>query len=672
MVLLIIVLPFLSFVLLFFLGRFLGRNGSAVLALSLLGIAFFLSVLAFYEILFCGTSLTVSLFTWVEVGSMSQPWVFLFDSATGTMLLVILSISFLVHLYSLSYMGSDPYLIRFISYLSLFTFFMLCFVTSGNCLQMFLGWEGVGLSSYLLINFWYTRLPANKAAIKAVVVNRFGDFALILLLLTTYFLFRSFDYGVIFSLSHGLIDFYITLGFWEVHGLSLIAVLAFIGCVGKSAQMGLHTWLPDAMEGPTPVSALIHAATMVTAGVFLLVRFSPILELAPNVLPVVSILGALTAFFAATVGVFQNDLKRVIAYSTCSQLGYMVLACGLSQYSLALFHLMNHAFFKALLFLSAGSVIHALADEQDMRRMGGLVKLLPFTYVCFLVGSLALMGFPYTAGFYSKDLILEILFTGGTHYSFFGYLFALLAAFFTAFYSFRLIYFVFYMESSVKRASLKTLHEPDYCMTAPLVLLGFASLFAGYLFRDLFVGLGSSTFMLLQKRSLFFDEVVALSEFCFASSKSLPVLLSLLFAFLALYCYSALPTFFQVAGLKGLNDFSLIFLRFFNKKWYFDVLYNGYIVTPFLKFGNDYTFKSLDRGIIEFFGPTGLVRFWLKFTPLFVSLQSGLLFNYVFCMVVSLAVLLVSRYFFLVTTPLLLLSVLFFSIVALNGKNCYR
>ena len=420
-----------------------------------------------------------------------------------------------------------------------------------------------------------------------------------------------------------------------------------MAAVSKSAQLGLHTWLPDAMEGPTPVSALIHAATMVTAGVFLLIRFSSLLELSSSILPVVCIMGGFTAFFAATVGIFQNDLKRVIAYSTCSQLGYMVLACGLSQYSLALFHLMNHAFFKALLFLSAGAVIHAVSDEQDMRRLGGLVKMLPFTYVCFLVGSLALAGFPFSTGFYSKDLILEVLKANTFSFSSGVYYLGLLAALCTAFYSFRLIYLVFLTESNIKRPLLGAVHESDFFMTLPLVVLGFASVFAGYFFRDAFVGLGTPVFSsVLYKRSNALEEYDLLSEFYFSSEKAVPVLMSLLFICLALYTYAVFPNCLQVVKVGFVSSFYKIdLIQFFNKKWYFDNVYNTYIVIPALLLGNNYTFKGLDRGLIELFGPTGLVRFWLFFTPLLRTLQSGFIFNYVFSMVIATVFLLLSSHF---------------------------
>jgi len=378
---------------------------------TLLGITFFICVVIFYEIGLSSTICTIEIGNWFNVGFFQSPWAFLFDSLTASMLIVVTSVSFLVHMYSGSYMEFDPHLGRFMGYLSLFTFFMLILVTGDNFMQLFLGWEGVGLSSYLLINFWFTRIQANKAAIKAMMVNRLGDISLTLGIALIYIYFKSVRYAVVFASVKQHENLYFYLFGYDILVLDLICIFLLIAAVGKSAQLGLHTWLPDAMEGPTPVSALIHAATMVTAGVFLLVRCSPIYEHASNEIRLlVVIVGALTAFFAATTGLMQHDLKKVIAYSTCSQLGYMVFACGLSFYPVGMFHLINHAFFKALLFLSAGSVIHSLSDEQDIRYMGGLSRLIPFTYVFIMIGSLSLMGFPFFNRILLKRFDIRIVF----------------------------------------------------------------------------------------------------------------------------------------------------------------------------------------------------------------------------------------------------------------------
>ena len=394
MLILIVLLPLLGFFSGSLFGRFTGWGSCYITTGSVL-LSLLLSLILFYDVTLNGVVYKLTMGSWITVDSLNIEWSFCFDSLTSVMLIVVTFISTLVHLYSTEYMEYDPHLPRFMSYLSLFTFFMLILITANNFLQMFVGWEGVGLSSYLLINFWFTRIQANKAAIKAMLVNRIGDFSLLLAIFAIYFVFNSLDYDTVFSLVPLMLDYKILVGSSKIPALDMICILLFLGAMGKSAQLGLHTWLPDAMEGPTPVSALIHAATMVTAGVFLIARCSPIYEYAPYVLNIITVIGASTAFFAATVGLVQNDLKKVIAYSTCSQLGYMIFACGLSNYSVGVFHLMNHAFFKALLFLGAGSVIHAVSDEQDMRKMGGLKNLVPFTYSLMVIGSLALIGFPF-------------------------------------------------------------------------------------------------------------------------------------------------------------------------------------------------------------------------------------------------------------------------------------
>jgi len=480
----IIFLPLLGALTAGLFGRYIGKQGSIIITTTSVSISSLLSFIVFYETVLCHSVTSFKLFTWMESNLLIVSWGFLFDSLTATMLIVVTFISSLVHLYSSSYMSEDPHIPRFMSYLSLFTFFMLMLVTADNYVQMFLGWEGVGLASYLLINFWHTRIQANKAAMKAMIVNKIGDFGLSLGIAAIFFVFSTFDFSVIFNLVPLFAnDNFVFMGF-SVNKVTLISILLFVGAVGKSAQIGLHTWLPDAMEGPTPVSALIHAATMVTAGVFVVLRSSPILEYSNFGLLIVTIIGSLTAFMAATIGVVQNDLKKVIAYSTCSQLGYMILACGLSNYSIGLFHLMNHAFFKALLFLSAGSVIHAMADEQDMRKMGGLIKVIPITYIMIVVGSLALMGFPFLTGFYSKDILLEL--TYGTYHisGLFAYWLGTLSAFFTSFYSIRLVYLTFIKPNNSSYSDISNAHESSIVMLIPLWILGFGSIFVGFLFKD--------------------------------------------------------------------------------------------------------------------------------------------------------------------------------------------
>ena len=466
-------------------------KGAAFVTILGMSLACLISVALFFEVGLSGSPCYIKLSPWLDCEMFDACWGFYFDSLTVSMCFTVTLISTLVHLYSTSYMSHDPHQPRFMAYLSLFTFFMLMLITADNFIQLFLGWEGVGLCSYLLINFWFTRLQANKAAIKAMVINRVGDVGLALGVFSVFVVFKTCDYSVVFSLvPHVAGVTYNFLGF-EVDALSSIGLLLFIGAVGKSAQIGLHTWLPDAMEGPTPVSALIHAATMVTAGVYLIIRCSPLYEYSGVALTVITIFGALTAFIAGTIGLVQNDLKKVIAYSTCSQLGYMVFACGLSNYSVSMFHLINHAYFKALLFLSAGSVIHALNDEQDMRRMGGLLQVLPYTYVMILIGSLALMGFPFLTGFYSKDVILEIAYAKYSLHGTFAHWLGVLSAGITAFYSFRLIYLTFISNPNGFKNAMQKAHDAPLPMAIPLFILCIGSVFVGYLTKDLFIGLGT-------------------------------------------------------------------------------------------------------------------------------------------------------------------------------------
>ncbi len=630
----VIFLPFFSFFFLGFFSNYFGRWGAVRIAIILLGISCIISYLIFYEITLSNSKVIFYSFIWFNVLDLKVLWGFLFDSLTSVMLLVVCSISFLVHIYSISYMAEDPHLPRFLAYLSLFTFFMLCLITCNNFVQLFLGWEGVGISSYLLINFWFTRLQANKAAIKAIIVNRFGDFGLLLALSIIFFIFKSFNFGVIFSLVDSLSTYYIPFFVYEVHAISIIVFFIFLGAVGKSAQIGLHTWLPDAMEGPTPVSALIHAATMVTAGVFILLRTSILLEYSTLILIVIVIIGAFTAFFAGTIGIFQNDLKRVIAYSTCSQLGYMIFACGLSNYSVSIFHLMNHAFFKALLFLSAGSIIHALFDEQDMRKMGGLFFLMPYTFGMFIIGSLALMAFPFTTGYYSKDIILELAYSNIYMEGLVAYWFGLVGACCTSFYSFRLLYYTFICEINSYKRIIKYIHDAPNMMFFSLFFLSLGSIFIGYICKDMFIGFGTdfwgSSFVYYNSIG---NLLLVEAEFLGIYIKMLPVFLSILCASLALLCYEYYLLYFLYKLLEKDNIY--LYYNFFSKKWYFDVIYNYYFVDKLLKFGYLITFKIIDRGFLELFGPTGLIRTFKLFLVFFYKLQSGYIFNYIFGMVVS-------------------------------------
>jgi NADH-ubiquinone oxidoreductase chain 5 len=512
---------------------------------------------------------------------------------------------------------------------------MLILVTADNLIQMFVGWEGVGLCSYLLINFWYTRIQANKAAIKAVIVNRVGDFGLVLGILAIYYTFKTVNYASLFALipyyDMNLNNSVFILGY-NFNILTFIGIFLFVGAVGKSAQIGLHTWLPDAMEGPTPVSALIHAATMVTAGVFLIARCSPIFEYAPNALIVVTCMGAMTAFFAATTALVQNDLKRVIAYSTCSQLGYMVFACGISNYSVSIFHLANHAFFKALLFLTAGSVIHAMADEQDMRKMGGLINVIPLTYAYMFIGSLSLMGFPFLTGFYSKDAILELAYGKFTLSGHFAHWLGTVSAFLTAFYSMRLIYLTFINRTNAFKYAIQNSHDLPPIMGYPLLPLVFGSIFIGYLTKDMIIGVGTdfwgNALFVLPKNLILFE-----AEFLPHSIKLIPVILSISGALMATLLYSILP-------LKLLYEFKMSslsrdFYNFFNRKWFFDKVYNEFISQPVLFWGYNVTYKTIDRGIIEIFGPFGISKILYSNSLNFSKLQTGLIYHSTFLMLLG-------------------------------------
>lgn len=658
MLILIVILPLLSFFSGCVFGRFVGYGVCYITVVGVV-VSFLFSCNLFYEILSTGVSYKIHLSPWIVSDSLTINWSFCFDSLTCTMLLVVTFISSLVHLYSTEYMKDDPHLYRFMSYLSLFTFFMLILVTSNNFLQLFVGWEGVGLASYLLINFWFTRIQANKSSIKAMLVNRVGDFFLLLAIFAIFLICDSLDFDVVFSLSTKIKEYYFALGYLDVSIIHFICLCLFFGAVGKSAQLGLHSWLPDAMEGPTPVSALIHAATMVTAGVFLIIRCSFLFEYAPEILNLIVVVGSITALFAATTGLFQNDIKRVIAYSTCSQLGYMVFACGLSSYDVGLFHLSNHAFFKALLFLGAGSVIHAVSDEQDMRRMGGLKHLLPFSYAAILIGSLALTGFPFLAGFYSKDVILELAYAKSTNYSLFAYFLGVFAAFCTSYYSTRLLILVFLVKPNGNRKSILGAHEGTWNLTLPLFLLSILSVIVGYITKEFLIGFGTdfwnnSIFILPQ------NYIILDIEFISLFYKLLPLIATLLGVLSAIYLYSF--GIYDYFILKKTKIFKHIYL-FLNRKWYFDKIINDHIASGVLFVGHAYTYKDVDRGLVEKFGPWGIVtniKFYIKS---FRFVQTGYIYNYLLLLIFSFY-LIVSVY---ILTDLLIipLSFMFFFLIIL-------
>jgi NADH-ubiquinone oxidoreductase chain 5 len=636
----LVFLSFIGFSITGLFGRYIGPKGSAIVTTGCLILSFFLSLFAFYEVGLMGSPVYVRVATWVSSEVLLVNWGFLFDSLTVVMCIVVTFVSSLVHLYSIEYMSHDPHLPRFMSYLSLFTFFMLILVTADNFIQMFLGWEGVGLCYYLLINFWFTRVQANKAAIKAMIINRIGDFSLIIGILIMYVNFKAVDYATVASLAPLFKSQTINFLNMDFNILSLICIFLFLGAVGKSAQLGLHTWLPDAMEGPTPVSALIHAATMVTAGVFLIARTSFLYEQAPNILKFVTVLGAATAFFASSVGLLQNDLKRVIAYSTCSQLGYMVFSCGLSDYSAGIFHLANHAFFKALLFLGAGAVIHAVNDEQDMRKMGGLKNLVPFTYSAMTIGSLALIGFPFLAGFYSKDLILELSYGKFTSFSHFSYFLGTFGAFLTAFYSTRLVCLTFLVKPNGYKPVIGFAKETFSNIFIALCFLTIPSIFVGFLTKDMLVGVGSDFFgtAIYNNPKTFhvFD-----AEFVEFFYKILPVALSLLGASLSfiLYNFQSSILFYVKTSFIGRK-----FYNFLNKKWFFDKIYNECFGQFFFKFGYSMSYKSIDRGTFEIIGPTGLSSVSLKVAHQLHKSQTGSLYHYTLTMLTVIAAVLCFKH----------------------------
>jgi proton-translocating NADH-quinone oxidoreductase chain L len=580
-----------------------------------------------------GEIYSAALGNWFMSGLLEVNWVFSIDALTYTMLLVVLVVSTIVHLYSTEYMSEDPHTARFISYLSLFTFFMLLLVTSNNFVGLFLGWEGVGLCSYLLISFWFTRVQANKAAIKAMVVNRISDLFLTIGIAAIFYIFRSVEFSTVFALSPFFVDAKIVVFGYYVSPLKFIAVMLLLGAMGKSAQIGLHTWLPDAMEGPTPVSALIHAATMVTAGVFLIIRCSPLFECVPEVLMFIVVIGAGTSFMAATSGLLQNDLKKVIAYSTCSQLGYMVFVCGLSGYTAGLFHLSTHAFFKALLFLSAGAVIHAIAGEQDMRKFGALTNVLPYTYAAFFVGSIALMGVPFLSGFYSKDFILELAGGSPSTVSNFAYTVGMLSAFFTSFYSFRLLYLTFYGESRSNRLTLEHAHELPNRMAVSLFVLTLGSVFLGILGRDIFVGPGTDFWNGAIAVNTQFTLGQLSGEFMPTSVKLLPLFSAIIATTGVFYTYSVLVFKYTMYGTLA---YWLTLYRFLSYKWGFDVVYNAFINVPLLRGAYNITFSLIDKGLLEFIGPTGFGRQTIVLGRVLASAQTGRVYDYAAFMLVAL------------------------------------
>jgi NADH-quinone oxidoreductase subunit L len=606
-----------------------GSRAAEVITTSFLMISCVLSWIVFWKIGFGHTSERVTLFTWMISADLKVDWALRIDALTAVMLVVVTTVSGLVHLYSIGYMQEDPYRPRFFAYLSLFTFAMLALVTSDNLAQLFFGWEGVGLASYLLIGFWYHKPEANAAAIKAFVVNRVGDFGFALGIFALFMMTASIDLDTVFAQAPALTGKTNNFFGWHADALTLICLLLFMGAMGKSAQFLLHTWLPDAMEGPTPVSALIHAATMVTAGVFMVARLSPLFELAPNAAAVVTLVGATTAFFAATIGLVQNDIKRIVAYSTCSQLGYMFVAMGVGAYSVGMFHLFTHAFFKALLFLGSGSVIMAMHHEQDIRNMGGLRHKIPFTYWTMVIGTLALTGFPFTAGYFSKDAIIEAAYAGKNPFAIYAFLMTVVAAGLTAFYSWRLIYKTFH-GTPHDRNHYEAARESPLVVLIPLGVLALGSIAAGFPFKEYFAGHHTAEFF---GESLKQGDIIEAMHHAPATVVYLPTVMLALGWGIATYMY-----LYRTEIADNLARQHPMLYQFLLNKWYFDELYELIFTRPAIWIGRVF-WKQGDGRMIDGLGPDGISARVLDVTRNVVRLQTGYLYHYAFAMLIGAAAL---------------------------------
>jgi NADH-quinone oxidoreductase subunit L len=607
-----------------------GSRLAEIITTSLLLISAALSWYAFVYVGFEGNDARISVLNFITSGDLKIDWSIRVDSLTAVMLVVVTTVSALVHLYSVGYMADDPHRPRFFSYLSLFTFFMLSLVTADNLVQLFFGWEGVGLASYLLIGFWYQKPSANAAAIKAFVVNRVGDFGFAIGIFALFMLAGSTDFETIFAQAPSIAAKTVHIFGSDYNVMTLICLALFMGAMGKSAQLFLHTWLPDAMEGPTPVSALIHAATMVTAGVFMVARLSPLFELAPNAQTFVVFIGATTAFFAATVGLVQNDIKRIIAYSTCSQLGYMFVAMGSGAYSIGMFHLFTHAFFKALLFLGSGSVILAMHHEQDIRNMGGLRNKIPFTYAMMVIGTLALTGFPLTAGYFSKDAIIEAAYVGPSPMAFYGFLCTVVAALLTSFYSWRLIFKTFH-GTPHDQHHYEGAHESPKVMLIPLAVLAIGAIFAGYPFVNIFAGHGVEEFF---RESLKFgpnNHILEEMHHIPAIITFLPTVMMVLGFIISWYFYIRRPD----VPVRLAQEHDILY-RFLLNKWYFDEIYDFIFVRPTFWIGR-LLWKGGDGWLIDGFGPNGVSARVLDVTRNVVRLQTGYLYHYAFAMLIGAA-----------------------------------
>ncbi len=628
----IVFLPLIGAIAAGLFGRWIGDKWAPIFNSVLLIAAAILSWIVFFDVAVEGHVRTIYLMNWMDVGAFEVNWSIMVDQLTAVMLVVVTTVSAVVHVYSIGYMSHDPHRPRFFAYLSLFTFAMLMLVTADNFVQMFFGWEGVGVCSYLLIGFWYKRPSANAAAIKAFVVNRVGDFGFALGIMGVFMVFKAVSFEAVFDATPDIAGQSFNFLGMNLDIMTTLCLLLFVGAMGKSAQMPLHTWLPDAMEGPTPVSALIHAATMVTAGVFMVVRLSPMFEYSPDALMVVAFIGATTCFFAATVGICQNDIKRVIAYSTCSQLGYMFFACGVGAYPVAIFHLFTHAFFKALLFLGSGAVIHGVHDEQDMRRMGGLWKKMPITYAYMWIGSLALAGVPIFAGYWSKDLIIESAFVSSSPMGGYAFWLGVGAAFLTALYSWRLIIMTFHGRTRMSDHDFDHVHEAPKVMWMPLLVLAAGAIGGGVLFVNLFTGHGGHEF--------FGHSILILGENVIelAHEETPFWVKAMVLAIVAAGIGTAYIAYMWKQQLPGLvaSMFRPIY-KFLLNKWYFDELYDWMFVRPAMRLGHG-LWKGIDGAVIDGLGPDGIAAATLDIARRAKALQSGYLYHYAFAMLIGVAV----------------------------------
>jgi NADH-ubiquinone oxidoreductase chain 5 len=662
MYLALIVLPILGSIVSGFFGRKIGVSGSQIITCSCVIITTILAIIAFIEVGLNNIPVTIYLFRWVDSESLNIAWAFNFDALTVSMLIPVLIVSSLVHVYSIGYMSHDPHNQRFFSYLSLFTFMMIILVTANNFLLMFVGWEGVGICSYLLVSFWFTRIAANQSSMAAFLANRVGDCFLTIGMFAILWSFGNIDYYTVFSLAP----------YYTENIVIIIGICLLIGAMAKSSQIGLHVWLPMAMEGPTPVSALIHAATMVTAGVYLLMRASPIIEYSSTVLILCLWVGAITTVFSSLIGLFQQDIKKVIAYSTMSQLGMMVIAVGLSSYNIALFHLVNHAFYKGLLFLGAGAVIHAVADNQDFRKYGGLISYLPLTYSVMLIASMSLVAIPFMTGFYSKDFILESAYGQYHLSSIIVYFIATIGAMFTTLYSVKVLYLTFLTNPNGPIVNYKkghAAHEADIFMSIPLIILAIFSIFFGYITKDIFLGLGSDFF---SDNSLFIHpvhEIMLDTEFAVPTLfKLLPLFFTIALSFISILFtefYPKLLINFKLSSL-GYNIFG-----FFNQRFLIELYYNKYISGIVLKLGGQTT-KVMDKGSVEIFGPFGLERKLTSLSKSINSLSTGVVTSYALYILVGLIFYISILFLSKNTDDYIELLIILFAILNVNKFNSLK